>query len=244
MLKEIGGFLASTASALVGDSLQKGRTEWNKEQDLDKMRKAPTAQVQGLQDAGLNPMLAYSKLDFGPVAPGPMAQINYAQDYASIKQAQAAEDSAEAAGISAAASAQQAATQAKLVDSTVERIKQEISNLQTDQEKAVAIIKNLGQEFDNLRVQHQVLYKTQLNLTDQGNLIRAQMDLARKTVEKMGSEIPLINQQAFRTQMQGELLKLEKDAATAFDNFGREYKQIAPIIDLLKHLFRPYGGHQ
>ena len=39
------------------------------------------------------------------------------------------------------------------------------------------------------------------------------------------------------TMIEGDLLSLERDAANKFDNFGREYKQIAPIIDLLKHIF-------
>lgn len=98
-------FLGSSAGALVGDSLAKGRTEWNKDQQLDLYRKAPTAQMEGLRAAGLNPMLAYQNVEFGGVAPGAYGAPDYVKDYSSVQ--------------SSAASASQAESQARQVESNV-----------------------------------------------------------------------------------------------------------------------------
>lgn len=218
-------FIGSSASALVNDSLQKGRTEWNKEQDLDKMRKAPTAQMQGLAAAGLNPMLAYGKLDFGGVAPGPMGNTNFVGDFASARQSQAALDSAEAAGVSSAASS-------RLADASVSKIGQEIENLKTDNEKAKVLIDNLVKEGQNL-------VKQGWNLTEVGNHLRSM-------IAKLAAEVPWVrSQQALAeanralTEVQTGLSSLDLSAANKLDNFGREVRQLQPVFDLIRSILRP-----
>ncbi len=60
-----------------------------------------------------------------------------------------------------------------------------------------------------------------------------------------------LSQNAVRSQLmaqaslldkQGQLVKFDIDAAKAFNNFAREYKQYAPIVDLVKSIFLPRSG--
>lgn len=131
---------------------------------------------------------------------------------------------------SSGSSVQRAYNETRSVDSTVDKIAQEITNLKTTNDQVTAVI-------DNLRVEYSNLVKQGYNLTEVGNQIR-------ETVRKLKAEVDLVNQQSFSVEMTGRLNELELKAAQKFDNFGREFQQYKPIIDILKHLFRPHGGHQ
>lgn len=95
MWQSLGAIAGALGSGLMEDSLKKGQTEWNKEQQLDYERKAPAAQMQGYRDAGLNPMLAASKgVDFGGIQAG-SGITSPAQTYAAIMSSAAATKQAE-----------------------------------------------------------------------------------------------------------------------------------------------------
>lgn len=70
MLQALGAAAAAIGSGFMEDSMKKGQTEWNKEQQLDLMRKTPTAQVEGFRAAGLNPMLVYQQGSFPSLSAG------------------------------------------------------------------------------------------------------------------------------------------------------------------------------
>lgn len=199
---------------VLGDQLSsnsaKSNAEFQNTQTLDQMRKAPSAQMQGLRDAGLNPMLAYNQLQM------PMSSANVSMAYSDLP--------------TSAAAVKQADTSSDVARAGISKIAQEITNLQTDNERARAVI-------DNVRVEYQNLIKQGYNLTETGNEIRAR-------IQQLKASVPLLNSQSFNQEMLGQLNKLDVDAASKFDNFGREFQQYKPVIDLLKHLFRPFGGHQ
>jgi hypothetical protein len=196
-------------------------------------------QVADLQAAGLNPMLAYIKGGGASTPTGAMP--TYTSPVTGAVQAvhSAAIPSSirktEADTSLSGSQAKLTDAQVKQVDANVEKIGEEISNLKTDNLRLKALT-------DNLVEQRQNLIKEGYNLTETGNVLRA-------TVDKLIAEVPYIHSKSFvnyateeLTKIQSSLSRLDLNAAEKFDNFGREYKQYAPIIDLLKTIFGPRSG--
>lgn len=161
-------------------------------------------------------------------------------------------------------------SQKNLVDESVNQVKAKISNLNSDTERIGTLIENLKvqrdnmqKEGDNLEVQNNVLRATVsklqaevpllnsstfLNdakkfLTDAQTILtkadtlksKAQTAFTHAETSRSGAQTSLINKEA---QMKGyDISAIEK-----FDNFAKEYKQYAPIIDLLKTIFGPKSG--
>jgi len=188
-------------------------------------------QVEDMKAAGLNPMLAYIK---GGGASTPVGSMPTYQNAASA---------GVSAGLTAAqtklSSAQTAKTMAEIpqVEALVDRTKQEFENLKTDNDKSKALIDNIKQEYQNLM-------KTNLNLTEVGNHLRESISLMKAQIPNFAALTASNQFQAQLLDYEQQLRKLDLDAAKKFDNFGREYKQYAPLIDLLKHIFpsRTGGG--
>lgn len=201
-------------------------------------------QVADLSAAGLNPMLAYVKgggasSPSGAVATGVSAQYTSPIQGAMqgrLTSAQAAKTEAEKPNVEA--STKLTESQTKQVDATVEKIAQEITNLQTDNAKGLALIDNLKQEYQNL-------YKQNLNLTEQGNVLRA-------TESKLRAEIPWIRSKQGLTEIESQIADIEKQlkgldlsAANKFDNLGREFAQGKPMLEFaleVLKLLRPRSG--
>ncbi len=193
-------------------------------------------QVKDMQDAGLNPMLAYMQspgaspqgVTYQPTNIAERAASDYSSAYNVQREGQRIEAETELKG-----------TQSKLneaqieqVNKSVDKISAEIRNLDTDNDRLKALI-------DNLREERQNLIKQNWNLTDTGNMIRA-------TTEKLKTEVPYLNSRSFLNFAQEELTKVETSlkrldlsSAQKFDNFGRDANQLRPILDVLKALVRP-----
>lgn len=230
----IAGALADT---ILGDSMKKGQTEWNKEQQIDYERKAPAAQMEGYKAAGLNPMLAYSQgVDFAGIQQG-SGVTSVAQNYGQITSAQAAMKQAETSEERMPSevqlnlsSAGKAKAETEVAQKVVDKVKAETEFVHNDTLRVKALVLNLEEMRQNL-------IKEGYNLTEQGNVLRA-------TFDKLRAEVPWLQSDASLKNTLDELNRLDVDAAKKFDNFGREFKQYEPIIQLLKHLFRPIGGHR
>jgi flagellar motility protein MotE (MotC chaperone) len=251
----LGGLLGGMPGAAVGASIGGGIDRNAAAQESAQQAQAFSAsqyasryqtQVKDMEAAGLNPMLAYTQ------SPGASPQgVTYqptniaeraASDYSSAYNVQREGERIEADTRLKGAQQEAQESMSKLNDAQrdvanqmASKIEQEIKNLKTDQDRVVALIDNIKQEYQNL-------VKQNWNLTDTGNMLRA-------TVDKLKAEVPYLGQKSFAAEMQGKLTevetklrKLDLNAAEKFDNFGREYQQYAPIIDLLKHIFGPRSG--
>lgn len=64
----IGG-TTSLISGAVSSAMQRSNQELSMERAREQARKLPSAEVEGLRRAGINPMLAYSNIDFSAQAP-------------------------------------------------------------------------------------------------------------------------------------------------------------------------------
>lgn len=106
----------------------------------------------------------------------------------------------------AEAGAELSKAQLEQVDATVDKIKEETKNIPIEGKRLEAAIKLLVQQTD---------------LYFQQQLTEAQRyEMVRETVSKLREET--------------NLLKLDVQAAMLLDNIGREYKQLQPIIELLR----------
>lgn len=214
----LGGALDSDAEQDRAEGYSSAQAQANR--DFQE-RMSNTSYQRGMEDmrrAGLNPMLAYSQ-GGATVPQGSMAP--YPGPVGATYQAAAA------SATSANAAVMQAETARKIGDETVHKIKQEVSNLKTDQDRLDAVILNLGEERQNL-------IKQGWNMTEIGNHIRAQID-------KIRTEIPVINSQGFLNAAGTRLKELEAalagydvEAASKFNNLGRDARQLAPLVDILK----------
>lgn len=198
--------------------------------------------VQDLTKAGLNPMLAYSQ---GPgsaptssaassagtpslgntINASKMATAQVANIEADTENKDAQAKLLEAQAAAAYASAGQSDAQANLSRETVDKVRQEVQYSKTDEQRVRGVIDVLRQEYQNL-------VKQNFNLTEIGNKLRAEIALIQK-------QVPLVGNQTFKAEMEGQLLKLDKEAAEKFDNVGREAGQLRPFLDVLKALIRP-----
>lgn len=154
-------------------------------------------QVEDLKRAGINPMLGYMKGSGASTPAGAMPVFTnpYGEavdSYGRVEQA--------------AASARQSYTQEKLVDSQVDKIKEEI--------------KNIPLEGDRIKQAAYMLYQqAELMLAQKFNQGEITQQI-KATVSKLNAETGLLNNQVA--------------AEAALDNLGREVRQAQPIIDLIK----------
>ena len=106
----------------------------------------------------------------------------------------------------AEAGAELSTAQLEQVDATVDKIKEETKNIPIEGQRLEAAIKLLVQQTD---------------LYFQQQLTEAQRyEMVKETVSKLREET--------------SLLKLDVQAAMLLDNIGREYKQLQPIVELLR----------
>lgn len=223
------GLLDSVLS--VGGSLLTGVLNNESAQDRQDAANAFSAQqyatryqttTKDMEAAGLNPMLAYQGISGSP----PQGGIASSAGFPDFGSAFNASRQAGAAETSANASAKQADTQSRLVDETVKKVVQETENLRTDQEKARSTI-------DVLRQQYQNLVKEGWNLTEQGNYLRATISNLEKTGLNLGLDY-------IGKELSNQLSSFDVQAASKFNNLGRDFGQFKPFAELLLQIVRSF----
>lgn len=192
--------------------------------------------VADMKAAGINPMLAYGSGP-GNAPTGQQASV----DNVASSSAQAAMAAAQVQNIAADTANKQATTANIEADTRLKEAQtgQASSSAAVNaktlevQDATVAKLKEeiilTSRNANNASVQAQVLSATVRQLEEQAKLLSSQrltqseiQEQLRQTVEKLKSETTL-NQ-------------LDIDAALKFQNFGREFQQYKPIIDLLKYV--------
>ena len=220
----LGALIGGALSLLGGERRNEMQQDESSANRAFQERMSNTSYQRAMADmkaAGLNPMLAYSQ-GGASVPVGNMA--NYENSLGQAVNAYGLVQSSEA-------SAQSAATAAHVGDATVSKIKQEVLNLRTDNDRSLAVI-------DNLKVEYQNLIKSGYNLTETGNQLAA-------TVDKIRAEIPNINYNTLLTiakesltKSQNTLAGFDIEAASSLGNIGREAGQLEPFFRILVQLLR------
>jgi len=235
--------LASAAAGIAGFLGQRdtnaANVELARENTAFQERMSNTAyqrQTADLQAAGLNPMLAYVK---GGGASTPTGTVLPMQN-------------AIASGVSSAESAARTA-----------RVPSEISNIQQD-----TVLKRanawLTQSQEALNFASADQKRSHINfMENQVNKIQAEIkniplegDRLIAAAKQLTAQVPLLMQQrltdvqrekslqwmAIKTMLEGDLLGFEKRAIEQADNFGKEFGQYKPAIDMLLDLANLFGA--
>jgi len=211
---------ANTASA---NEFNAKQAQMNRDYQTEMSNSAYQRQVTDMSAAGLNPMLAYMKGGGASSPSGSTASATVPQYTSPIQ----------GAAQYKLTTAQTAKTETETtnVSKLSDRIDQDISNMKTDQEKTKAVI-------DNLRVERDNLIKQGFNLTEVGNQLRASVINLQAQSRQFNALTSSTDFQAMINNYEQQLRKMDVEASQGVGNFGREYNQVKPIIDLLRSFIR------
>lgn len=199
-------------------------------------------QVKDMQAAGLNPMLAYMQapgaspqgVSYNPVNP----YERVASDYSSAYNVQRQGENIEADTELKISQIDLNDSQKEQVEASVKKIEAEVRNLESDNVRIKALT-------DLLLEQKQLYYKQGLTQQAQGDMLRATTDKLRQEIPWLSSQEFLNNARKELINVETELKRLDLNAAQQFDNFGREAKELKPVVEIIKMLigtFSPRSG--
>lgn len=188
--------------------------------------------VKDMKAAGLNPMLAYSQGGGNAPTSSAASSSGYSGSIgrnAVSAQLQTKMNAAQVANVEADTSNKKA--QANLIQSQISQTTASAAQSTAQVDLINANVDKIREEIKNIPTEGKRLYEAAKMLYEQANLLSAQgksesirQDVLRNTASKLVSET--------------DLLKLDIDAAKSLDNIGREYKQLQPIIELLRSFVR------
>lgn len=194
-------------------------------------------QVTDMSAAGLNPMLAYMKGGGASTPAGNVANV-IAPQYTSpiqsavttrLTSAQAAKSEAEVPNVQAHTKVLQSQydlnnAQYDLVLQNTEKVFKEARNLDTEQDRLKFLIANLAESSALMAQQGE----TQVSIRN--------VNLA--TIANLQAHSKLYSAMTTSTNFDAQLKLFDVQAAQGVGNFGREYNQVKPVIDLLRSIKR------
>jgi len=222
----LGALLSTVGGALLGHGLAKDRQADAQDFSAQQFATRYQTTVQDMKAAGLNPMLAYSQGGGSPLSSSAASaqSVDTGQAYLQSKM-----NSAQVANIEADTANKQA--QADLIQAQIGQTTASASQSNAQVSLINANVDKVREEIKNIPTEGKRLYEAAKMLYEQANLLSAQgkseqfrQDVLRQTASKLISET--------------DLLKLDIDAAKSLDNIGREYKQLQPIVELIRSFIR------
>lgn len=194
-------------------------------------------QVEDMKSAGLSPMLAYMKGGGASSPAGSTGQVTSAQYTSPIQgaasyrltSAQAKKTETEVPNVEAhtqVLKAQFDLTNAQYdqVLQTTEKIYKEARNLDTEQDRLKSVIVNLAE--------------SSALMAQQGETQVSQRKVNAATIANLQAHTKFYKALTESTQFDAILKKFDIDAAQGVNNFGREYNQVKPLIDLIRSTAR------
>lgn len=209
-------FLGGQSTNQANIDLANANNQWSAQQYATRYQ----TQVKDLEAAGLNPMLAVSQ----GAPPAPQAQpVQLQNPYHSAVQtfnegmrtSGGYQRDVASAGLSAS-SAKLNDEQVNLVKSNVNKVKAEIDKLKGD---------------TNFADQQDILRQTAWQLRQSGVL-------AQERGLTEGQQRAVMHETIANLKKDGILKQLDIDAARKLENFGREYKELAPFVQAIISLLR------
>jgi hypothetical protein len=227
-LSYLGGERRNTAQA------QQAQNQMDFQREMSNT--AVQRQVADLKAAGINPMLA-SSLGGASSPAGAQAQIQDSVSPAVNTYMASKLNSAQVANLEA--QTRLTNTEADIKQGTgMDQAKANLERTLTDIGLTASQNAKVIQETENLVSQLQNIKDENLKIRRAAELLYQQANLTSQQSLTESQRWDLVKSQAQLVVAQTGLANLDIQAAKAFDNLGREYKQLQPIIELLRSFMR------
>lgn len=234
LIAPIGDLLGGALGASTAASRQEDAQAFSAQQFASRYQTT----VKDMQAAGLNPMLAYSQGGGNSPTSAAAGASSFGSPGSSFTQAKLA--SAQEANIHADTVNKQAQAENIRADTLLKVAQEGLTGASADQTRTnIGYLemqsKRISEELKNIPKEGARLDALVKNLAEEFKLIR----------QKTATETQATNQMrwlATRTMLESDLTGFDVKAIEKFDNFGKEYQQYRPIIELIKSIFQPRGG--
>lgn len=230
----IGALLSSVGGALLGHSLAKDRQEDAQDFSAQQFATRYQTTVQDMKAAGLNPMLAYSQ--GGGNAPTSSAASAQSSDM-SQAYLQSKLNSAQIANIEAQTAKTQAETNI-ISETGLDQAKATLNKTLVDVGLSSSQIAKVNSETQNIIQTLNNIKSEDERLKAAARMLNQQSQLYTQQTMTEAQRVKLVEEQAKLVIAQTGLANLDIAAAKSFDNIGREFKQLQPMLELIRSLIR------